>query len=143
MSGHLDSSTDPVTLQGRIESLAQALGNVLVDAGMVRADAAMTGPELLMAALTYCEGAQFERQRFTAAVVALNHPGCVEVAEPVARDDGRFYVPVNRKKPVDGLSATVLRIASDAFFDLDSAQVFANVIAGAYNGLPGASSTGD
>lgn len=49
--------------------------------------------------------------------------------EPVARDDGRFYVPVNRLHPRPGLSDTVLRIASDAFATVEEAQTFAAVTA--------------
>lgn len=40
--------------QGR--QLGEALGRVLVKAGMIRADVDMTGPELLLAAETFCGG---------------------------------------------------------------------------------------
>jgi hypothetical protein len=57
----------------------------------------------------------------------------LEVGDPVARDDGRFYVPVNRVSNPKKLSPTVLRIASDAFPDPQMAIDFADEIVEAFN----------
>lgn len=62
-----------------------------------------------------------------------HHPDVVVVGEVVPREDGRFYIPLFRVPAVPGLSDTVLRVASDAFLDLESAKGFAIAIAAAYN----------
>lgn len=49
-----DGPTDRLT--ERETMLSEALRNVLVKAGMIRSDAIMSPPELLMAADTYCQG---------------------------------------------------------------------------------------
>jgi hypothetical protein len=134
----LDTTDDPKALQGRIEMLAEALANMLVAVGVLRPDAECSGPELIVAAEGYLRNRVISEARFNAGVVALQHPAHLDVGAPVAREDGRFYIPVTRWPDLDGVSTTVLRIASDAFDELQSAEVFATVIAHAYNRLPGA-----
>ena len=119
----LDNTPDPIQTNHRIRLLAEALSNVLVAAGMIREDAALTGPELLLAADTYCNPGvdAFAGQK-------------LEAGAKVARDDGRFYVPVNRAEPLGGdLSPTVLRIASDAFDTVEAAEAFADGVVEAWN----------
>ncbi|USN14729.1 hypothetical protein DOMOVOI_02550 [Brevundimonas phage vB_BpoS-Domovoi] len=110
--------------EARLKMLGQALGNVLIAAGMVRQDAAMTGPELLMAAETYCNPGvdEFAGQKLA-------------VGDKVARDDGRFYVPVSRTaiRLNDTRSMTVLRVASDAFDTVAQAEEFAHGVVDAWN----------
>lgn len=137
MTEHLDSTIDPKVLQQRLELLADALGRVLIAAGVVH-EVPMSGPELLTAAHHYIRSQKSELSRFNAGVVALNHPERLDVGEAVRREDGRFYIPLSRPNEIENLSKIVLRVASDAFPDLDCAEVFAKVIASAYNGLPGA-----
>lgn len=48
--------------QQRIEALGQALGNVLKKAGVITGDQPLTGPQLLMAAESYCS-ASTEKER--------------------------------------------------------------------------------
>lgn len=117
-----DDTPDPIEINHRLHLLAEALGNVLVAAGMIREDVALTGPELLLAADTYCNPGvdAFAGQKLVAG-------------DKVARDDGRFYVPVNRAEPVEGLSPTVLRIASDAFGTIENAEAFADGVVSAWN----------
>ena len=56
------------------------------------------------------------------------------VGEPVARDDGRFYVPVSRAEPLEGVpSQIVFRVASDAFPTLEDACAYAKMVASAIN----------
>lgn len=55
------------------------------------------------------------------------------VEEPVARDDGRFYVPVTISPAEEGVSPIVLRVASDAFTDLNKAKQFANEVVARWN----------
>lgn len=110
--------------QHQRQLLATALGEVLVAAGMVRADAPMTGPELLMAADTFVNPGvdQFAGQK-------------LQVGAKVARDDGRFYVPVLRCafRYADARSLTVLRVASDAFDTVEQAEEFAEGVVQAWN----------
>lgn len=137
MTEHLDSTADPKALQGRIELLADALGRVLVAAGVVR-EVPMTGPELLVAAETYIGSRIIDEKLFSGAVVKLQAPGRLEVGEPVPREDGRFYIPLHRWPSEPNLSDTVLRVASDAFRTLEGAAAFGLVLATVYNRLPGA-----
>lgn len=118
-----DDTPDPIEINHRLHLLAEALGNVLVAAGMIREDVALTGPELLLAADTYCNPGEdyFAGQKLVTGT-------------KVARDDGRFYVPVNRAEPVDAaLSLTVLRVASDAFDTVEAAEEFADGVVEAWN----------
>lgn len=133
-----DHTDDPEVLRGRIDMLMEALGNVLVAADVIRPDAECSGPELINAAEGFLQGRLHGEARFNAGVVALKHPARMEAGEPVAREDGRFYVPLNRWPEEAKVSNVVARVASDAFPDLDSAKVFANVLAFAWNRLPGA-----
>lgn len=55
------------------------------------------------------------------------------VGEPVARDDGRFYVPLHIERERPGLSNILLRVASDAFDTVEEAQAFASSLAVAWN----------
>ena len=55
------------------------------------------------------------------------------VGEPVARDDGRFYVPLHIDRARPGLSNILLRVASDAFETLEKGQAFANDLSKAWN----------
>lgn len=58
----------------------------------------------------------------------------LHVGAPVAREDGRFYVPVNRNDAApDGCSTTVFRVASDAFTDLNDAVELADEIIRVWN----------
>ena len=57
----------------------------------------------------------------------------LSVGEPVARDDGRFYVPVTVPCHREGLSPVVLRVASDAFDTLEAARYFAGVLVTRWN----------
>ncbi|USN15316.1 hypothetical protein KIKIMORA_01700 [Brevundimonas phage vB_BpoS-Kikimora] len=104
--------------------LGEALGKVLVAAGMIRADAAMSGPELLLAAEDFC-----------AAPNAEFHKTELQVGPRVARDDGRFYIPINRSafRLNDERSLTMARVASDAFDTVDEAERFAIDFAMAWN----------
>lgn len=112
--------------------LGEALGKVLVAAGMIRADADMTGPELLLAAEDFCRAPNGEWSEVRLAV-----------QEPVARDDGRFYVPVTwTHTRTEGayyplLSPVVLRIASDAFFDDRRPSRFAEALVATWNAAHG------
>lgn len=99
--------------QERVRLLSQALADVLVHAGLLRADhGGLTGPELLTAADTFCRHAEQDEQP---------QRGKLKVAEAVRRDDGRWYVPVKRVNgaALGGIpgetSDIVLRVASDAF----------------------------
>lgn len=133
-----DYSDDPQTLLHRLDMVGQMLADVLVAAGMIREDAVMTGPELLLAGSTYVECARDAKDTFTQRNLHFEHPIALIAGEPVERDDGRFYVPVLRRDARPGLSDTVLRVASDAFSALINATAFAQVVADAFNGLPGA-----
>lgn len=104
--------------------LAEALLKVLIAGGMVRADAAMTGPELLLAA-----------EDFYRAPNAEFHETALAVGAKVDRDDGRFYVPVSREPAIEGVSDIVLRVASDAFAEEGEAERFALTVAMAWNTL--------
>ena len=53
----------------------------------------------------------------------------LRVGEPIPRDDGRFYIPLFKPEHEEGLSDIVLRVASDAFPDLEGAKRHANMIA--------------
>lgn len=100
---YLDTSQDPAVLQGRVELLADALGKVLVAAGLVRKDhEGMTGPELLLAADDFVRSVE-ERE-----------PGAfsLKVDDPVQRSDGRYYVPVSK---VGESAPPMLRVSTDAF----------------------------
>jgi hypothetical protein len=55
------------------------------------------------------------------------------VGEPVARDDGRFYVPLHIERERPGLSNIILRVASDAFETVEEAQAFGQSLAVAWN----------
>lgn len=112
------------TAQRQRGLLAEALGKVLVAAGMVRADAAMTGPELLLAADTFCNPGVDHYEEMI-----------LERGATVPRDDGRFYVPVDRTmiRVNDDRSQTVLRVASDAFDVLSDAEEFAQDIVDTWN----------
>lgn len=59
----------------------------------------------------------------------------LEVGEPVARDDGRFYVPISRTvvPESDPRSRIVARVASDAFYTLDEARALADALTKAFN----------
>jgi hypothetical protein len=57
-----------------------------------------------------------------------------EVGPTVKRPDGRFYVPVTVDPAFWTGSATVLRVASDAFPSLKHAEAFAQFAARALNG---------
>lgn len=109
-------------LTHRERLLGEALLKVLVAAGMIRADAAMTGPELLLAAEDFC-----------APPNAEFHETNLLVGARVERDDGRFYIPLNRAASADGGSPTVARVASDAFDSVDEAERFALALAEAWN----------
>ena len=84
----------------------------------------MTGPELLLAADTFVNPGEdaFAGQK-------------LQVGAKVARDDGRFYVPVMRCafRYADERSLTVLRIASDAFDTVEQAEEFAQAVVDAWN----------
>ncbi|USN16100.1 hypothetical protein PAPPERLAPAPP_03590 [Brevundimonas phage vB_BpoS-Papperlapapp] len=118
--------------EARLKMLGQALGQVLVAAGMIRDDADMTGPELLLAAEDFCRAPNGEWSEVRLAV-----------QEPVARDDGRFYVPVTwTHTRTEGayyplLSPVVLRIASDAFFDDRRPSRFAEALVATWNAAHG------
>lgn len=120
----MSDSTDLAEANHRTHLLAEALGNVLIAAGMVREDASMTGPELLLAAETYVNPGVDE---FAGQKLALG--------AKVARDDGRFYVPVHRTmiRLNDARSTTVLRVASDAFDTVEQAEAFADGVVCAWN----------
>lgn len=119
---YLDTTTDSTVLQRRMGLLATALGDVLVKVGLLRADhEGLTGPELLMAAADYCD----IRDEFEGLQLV--------VGDEVARDDGRFYVPVSRVQEEDGVSNIVLRVASDAFEDAHDATAFAHTVADRWN----------
>jgi hypothetical protein len=133
-----DHTDDPETLRARIDMLMEALGNVLIAADVIRPDVECSGPELIVAAEGFLQNRLMSEARFNAGVVALKHPGHMHVGEPVAREDGRFYVPVSRWPEEEKLSNVVLRVASDAFPDVQSAEVFARIVAHAWNRLPGA-----
>ncbi|USN14032.1 hypothetical protein KABACHOK_01960 [Brevundimonas phage vB_BpoS-Kabachok] len=117
-AGSLEQSQD------RLKMLGQALGQVLVAAGMIRADVDMTGPELLLAAEDYCRAPNAEF-----------HATEIQVGRRVERDDGRFYIPLNRAafRLNDARSLTVARVASDAFDSVDEAERFALAFAEAWN----------
>ena len=55
------------------------------------------------------------------------------VGEPVARDDGRFYIPLYIERDHPGLSNILLRVASDAFETLDETKKFADHLARVWN----------
>lgn len=129
---------DPVTLQARNEALMEALRGLLVALDVVRPDAAPDGPTLIMIADDFLHHRLMSESRFMGGVAMLKQPAHLEAGEPVARDDGRFYVPLIRWPGEAGLSDIVARVASDAFRELKHAQTFANVLAFAYNSLPGA-----
>lgn len=109
-------------LTHRERLLGEALGRVLVAAGMIRNDVDMTGPELLMAAETFCEPPNAEF-----------HATEISVGRRVEREDGRFYIPINRSALDDRRSQTVARVASDAFDSVDEAERFALALAEAWN----------
>lgn len=106
--------------------LGEALGKVLVAAGMIRADVDMTGPELLLAAEDFCREPNAEF-----------HKTVLQVGQKVARDDGRFYVPLMRSafRLNDARSLTLARVASDAFDTVDETERFALDLATAWNHL--------
>jgi hypothetical protein len=106
--------------------LGEALGKVLVAAGMIRADAPMTGPELLLAAEDFCREPNAEF-----------HKTVLQVGRRVERDDGRFYIPISRSafRLNDARSTVVTRVASDAFDTVDEAERFALDLATAWNHL--------
>ncbi|UTC28867.1 hypothetical protein MARCHEWKA_03550 [Brevundimonas phage vB_BpoS-Marchewka] len=110
--------------EARLKMMGEALGQVLVAAGMIREDASMSGPELLLAAETYCDPGE---DAFAGQKLA--------VGAKVARDDGRFYVPVSRTaiRLNDARSMTVLRVASDAFDTVAQAEEFAQGVVDAWN----------
>lgn len=120
----VDDTLDLAEANHRTRLLGEALGKVLVAAGMIRADVDMTGPELLLAADTFVNPGvdEFAGQALVAG-------------DKVARDDGRFYVPVNRAdyRLSDPRSATVLRVASDAFDTVEQAEDFAQAVVDAWN----------
>lgn len=62
-------------------------------------------------------------------------PTRLAVGPKVERDDGRFYIPINRTafRLGDERSMTVCRVASDAFDDEDKALAFADALVDAYN----------
>lgn len=123
-------AADIPTLSGADDALHQrnllgeALGKVLVAAGMIRPDVDLTGPELLLAADTFCNPG-----------VDLYAGVRLQALPRVARDDGRFYVPVERCaiRVNDTRSQTVLRVASDAFDTVEEAEAFAGAVAEAWN----------
>lgn len=104
--------------------LGDALGKVLVAVGMIRADALVSGPELLLAAEDFCREPNAE---FAKTVI--------QVGAKVERDDGRFYVPLMRSafRVQDARSLTVARVASDAFDNVGEAERFALDLATAWN----------
>jgi hypothetical protein len=57
----------------------------------------------------------------------------LHVGSPVAREDGRYYVPVLRNEPSGELSKIVLRIASDAFVEVEDAIDFADELIRVWN----------
>jgi hypothetical protein len=120
----LDFTDDPETLRHRLGLMSQALLNVLVAAGMVRQDVdAVSGPELLTAADTYCE----------AIARVPNHDLQLIVGDRVDREDGRFYIPVSMAKRASVASNIVLRVASDAFTDEFAPVLFADEVARRWN----------
>lgn len=62
-------------------------------------------------------------------------PHRLTVGQRVGRDDGRFYIPINRTafRVNDDRSITVCRVASDAFDDEAKAVEFAEALVDAYN----------
>jgi len=54
-------------------------------------------------------------------------------AEPVQRDDGRYYIPICTTHPRQGKSEVVMRVASDAFHTMREAEQFADEIVGIVN----------
>lgn len=121
---YLDSTDDPDVLKRRMALLAHALGDVLIAVGLVRADAAMTGPDLLLAADTYCRARK---------EVKLWSDARLEVGEKTMRDDGRFYIPVTMTPPEPGMSPIVLRVASDAFTNDIDPLLLATEVASRWN----------
>jgi len=122
----LDWSEDPAELRHRMVLLGGALAQVLIAAGMVRADACLTGPQLLLAADDFC-----------AAPNAEFHQTVLAVRKRVEREDGRFYIPLARSaiRVQDARSMIVARVASDAFDSVDEADRFALDLASAWNQL--------
>ena len=120
----MPDSIDLAEANRRTRMLGEALGKVLVAAGMIRADVDMTGPELLLAAETFCDPGE---DAFAGQTL--------QVGAKVARDDGRFYVPVHRTafRYADDRSLTVLRVASDAFDTVEQAEEFAQAVVAAWN----------
>lgn len=57
----------------------------------------------------------------------------LKVGTPIARDDGRFYVPVSIAEPLPGKSAIVFRVSSDAFDSVSDAEAFALEVAAHWN----------
>lgn len=57
----------------------------------------------------------------------------LKVGAPIARDDGRFYVPVSVSDPPPGKSAIVFRVSSDAFDTVTDAEAFALEVAAHWN----------
>ena len=53
--GEIDGVVAPQSAEHQRDLLGEALGMVLIKVGMLRADAQISGPELLMAAETFCE----------------------------------------------------------------------------------------
>lgn len=70
--------------------------------------------------------------------------GRLYVGVRVDREDGRFYIPLDRKKFTedDTRPTTVCRVASDAFGDdVQRATMFATLLADAWNFVEGQEST--
>lgn len=57
----------------------------------------------------------------------------LKVGEPIARADGKQYVPILRTVPEPPLSEIVARVASDGFPTIEEAIVFAEALAQSFN----------
>jgi len=131
----LDDTVDPLLLKERISLLGNALGNILVAAGVVRPDHdGLTGPHLLQFAAEYSEFLTREPDPGVFLLV---------MDEPAARTDGRYYVPISMVPSPNappGLSSSVplLRISTDGFkgnamTKLAAAQSFGMELVKAWN----------
>ena len=60
--------------------------------------------------------------------------GPLDVGNPVAREDGRYYVPVTIiRESRSTLSNVVLHVSSDAFENLEDTKEFAEQLVTLYN----------